>query len=756
MRKYILSLAMSCALSLSAFAGDWTGSWATAPEFTGQNDMPKTMSLAGNSLRQTIHVSLGAEELRLKLSNEFSDEPVEIKSVYIANVTEGDRIDAKTAKYLKFDGKNSVVIAPHEAVYSDAVKYDLKPLQLLSVTINYGEKTPEHATSHRGSRTTSYIMKGQSAPKKDFVTAESLEHWYNISSLEVMADDKECIAVIGNSITDGRGTTTDKQNRWTDVCAEMLGGNVGILNLGIGGNCVVAGGLSEPAVKRFDRDIMGQKGLTGIVIYEGINDIGGSRHAEDTVEKLIGAYTSFIDKARAQGLKVYGGTITQLGNTDYWSYYHEAARQAVNEWIRTSGKFDGVIDFDKVLADPAEPTRMNILYQYDWLHPNPAGYKAMGEAAAKVLFPELVTDNGTAALPLAGAAAVTNIPEAIYPRVTDDGRAMFRIHAPGAKDVKVDICGRKYDMKRDEAGFWSATTDPLVVGFHYYFILVDGVSVIDPSSEAFYGCGRMAGGIEIPETKDEAKYYTYDPAVAHGQVRECVYYSDIEKSPRRCYVYTPAEYETSQTKRYPVLYLQHGMGEDERGWHQQGMMANILDNQIASGKCKPMIVVMDYGNCGYIHGARPGESRDEFGASFTPILINEIIPYVDSTFRTLTDRDNRAMAGLSWGGHQTLKTTLYNLDKFAHIGTFSGALFLDPSKITEVYDGAFADAKAFNSKVKTFFAGKGSEENFAIDKISDSLTDAGINNVYYESPGTHHEWLTWRRCLNEFLPLIFN
>ena len=754
MKRQLLTFAFSSALSLAAIAGDWVGSWATAPEFTGEGDMPKSVSLSGNSLRQVIHVSLGSDELRLKLSNEFSNEPVEIKSVYIADPVDGVGIVPSTVRYLKFDGKNCVTIDPKGAVYSDSLKYDLKPLQLLSVTINYGDKTPKNATSHRGSRTTSYIMKGESKPKKDFDVAEKVEHWYNISALEVKADDKDCIAVIGNSITDGRGTTTDRQNRWTDVCAELLGGEVGVLNLGIGGNAVVSGGISEPAVKRFDRDVLGQNGLTGVIVYEGINDIGCSRNSEKTVGELIEAYESFISKAKAKGLKVYGGTITQLGNTDYWSDFHEAARKAVNEWIRTSGKFDGVIDFDAVIADPANPLRMNPKYQYDWLHPNPAGYKAMGEAAARVLYPGRFPQE-SAPSQLQGSVATTNIPEAVYPRVLPDGRAMFRIHAPGAGNVKIDICGRKYDMSRDGKGYWTVTTDPLVVGFHYYFALVDGVSVIDPSSEAFFGCGRMAGGIEIPESAADAAYYTYNPDIAHGQVRECLYNSGVEKAPRRCYVYTPAEYETSQDTRYPVLYLQHGMGEDERGWHQQGMMANILDNQIASGKCRPMIVVMDYGNCGYIHGTRPGESRDEFGASFTPIMINDIIPFIDSTFRTLSDREHRAMAGLSWGGHQTLVTTLGNLDKFAHIGTFSGALFIDPSKITEVYGGVFADASSFNSKVKTLFLGKGSEENFASDKISAALTGAGIDNVYYESPGTHHEWLTWRRCLNEFLPLLF-
>lgn len=351
--------------------------------------------------------------------------------------------------------------------------------------------------------------------------------------------------------------------------------------------------------------------------------------------------------------------------------------------------------------------------------------------------------------------AQTNIPQAHYPRVDSSNRAHFMIHAPEAKDVKVDICGHKYDMRRDDQGNWSTVTSPLVVGFHYYFLVVDGVSVIDPSTEAFYGCGRMSGGIEIPEDAATAAYYTYDRNVPHGQVRECRYYSDIEDSERRCYVYTPAGYETEVSRRYPVLYLQHGMGEDERGWHQQGKMADILDNQIASGKCVPMIVVMDYGNCGYIFGAKPGESRDEFGASFTPILLDEIIPYVDSTFRTLPDRDNRAMAGLSWGGHQTFETALRNLDKFSHIGSFSGALFFLSDGLENAYGGVFNDAEDFNSRVHTFFIGMGTEENFSSDKISAVLTEAGINNTYYASQGTHHEWLTWRRCLNEFLPLIF-
>ena len=349
-----------------------------------------------------------------------------------------------------------------------------------------------------------------------------------------------------------------------------------------------------------------------------------------------------------------------------------------------------------------------------------------------------------------------NVPMAEYPKVNENRQVLFRIKAPQAQKVQVDICGKKYPMTKGADGVWSVTTDALVVGFHYYFLIVDGVSVTDPASDGFYGCGRMASAVEIPEPASESAYYTYNEKIAHGQVRECRYYSRTENRMRRCHVYTPADYDTSGDETYPVLYLQHGMGEDERGWHQQGRMADILDNQIAEGKCKPMVVVMDNGNCSYIHGARKGESRDEFGASFQTVMLNDLMPYVEQTFRVKTDRDHRAMAGLSWGGHQTLQVTLSNLDRFSHIGIFSGAIFLHAGQhIREAYGGALADSTDFNNRVHAFFIGQGTEENMPGERISAMLNEAGIRHVYYRSPGTHHEWLTWRRCLNEFLPLLF-
>lgn len=212
-----------------------------------------------------------------------------------------------------------------------------------------------------------------------------MDHWYNIAALEVKGSDIPCVAVLGNSITDGRGSTTNKQNRWPDYMAEAFGGKVGVLNLGIGGNSVVQGGLSEPAVKRFDRDIMQQNGVNTLVIFQGVNDIGGSRHVEQTTTQLIAAYENFIKQARAKGMKVYLATITPFKGNGYFTYFHESARQYVNDWIRHCDHVDGIVDFDQLVRDPADPAKIQEIYSDDWLHLNPAGYEAMGKYAATII-----------------------------------------------------------------------------------------------------------------------------------------------------------------------------------------------------------------------------------------------------------------------------------------------------------------------------------------------------------------------------------
>ncbi|MBQ0056142.1 MAG: esterase [Bacteroidales bacterium] len=355
-----------------------------------------------------------------------------------------------------------------------------------------------------------------------------------------------------------------------------------------------------------------------------------------------------------------------------------------------------------------------------------------------------------------GVPSSTNVPCAEFPRITEDGCGVFGLMAPDAKEVLVDICGKKFPMTRDENGFWCGKTEPLVVGPHYYALVVDGVRVNDPGARTVYGCGLDMSIFEVPETAEAAAYYTFNKDVAHGQVRLCQYWSEVEGRQRQCYVYTPAEYEKNPQKRYPVMYLQHGMAENETGWHTQGKMANILDNNIAQGKAVPMIVVMDNGNCDYGFGAKKGEDRSEFGSSFFRVIVEDIIPFIDNTFRTKADRNNRAMAGLSWGGWQSFNIVMPNLDKFAHIGSFSGAVFmLAGSDINTVYDGVFANADRFNKEVHTVFIGTGTEEDLGSKTVNQKLNDAGIHTVYYESEGTAHEWLTWRRCLNEFCQLIF-
>ncbi len=346
--------------------------------------------------------------------------------------------------------------------------------------------------------------------------------------------------------------------------------------------------------------------------------------------------------------------------------------------------------------------------------------------------------------------AETNIDGADWPRIDKDGRVYFRIQQPNTKELVVDICSKKYKMVKDAQGVFTCVTDPLVVGFHYYFLIADGISVIDPATSTYFGCNRYAGGIEIPEG-DEGNWYRPSRNTAHGQVRSITYWAESQQSWRHAMVYTPAEYETGK-KRYPVLYLQHGMGEDETGWSSlQGRANFILDNMIASGECEPMIVVMESGDTQAPFGYG-GTTYDSYGKSFNEALIADLIPMIDKTFRTKTDRLSRAMAGLSWGGRQTWESALPNLDKFSYIGTFSGALF--GMDVHTVANGIFND-KDFNKQVKYLFLGCGTEENFGTQQMVKELNSMGVDAHLYESKGTAHEWLTWRRCLHEFLPHLF-
>jgi enterochelin esterase-like enzyme len=369
-----------------------------------------------------------------------------------------------------------------------------------------------------------------------------------------------------------------------------------------------------------------------------------------------------------------------------------------------------------------------------------------------------------------------NIPGAKYPCVYSDHRATFHFTAPDAQKVQLKIA-KGFDMAKDSDGAWTVTTTPLVEGFHYYSIAVDGKAVADPATRTFFGSGWDNSGIEIPEDANGGEYYQLKD-VPHGQVSQRWYHSSVTGAWRRCYVYTPPDYDNGK-RRYPVLYLLHGWGENEQGWQTQGHADVILDNLIAAGKAKPMIIVMDN-----LNTERPGEDGSIFnarwlnpqpppaagapparnglagftGASFTEMMLTDLIPMIDQTYRALPGRENRGMAGLSMGGMQTFLTTLANLDKFAYIGGFSGSSGGRPGTPFDAKtsnNGVFADAAAFDKKVKVLFLGIGSMEGPGTKTFSGKLTEAGIKNVYFESPGTAHEWLTWRRCLNDFAPRLF-
>ena len=360
--------------------------------------------------------------------------------------------------------------------------------------------------------------------------------------------------------------------------------------------------------------------------------------------------------------------------------------------------------------------------------------------------------------------APTNVMGAEYPRVDSENRVTFQLKAPNAQTVQVNIYHDRFDMTKGEDGVWSVTTSPLVPGFHYYSLIVDGVAVNDPGSHTFYGTGKDASGIEVPEKGVD--YYSLKD-VPHGDVRIHQYFSRITGRWRRCFVYTPPGYDSDVSVRYPVLYLQHGMGEDETGWTFQGHANLILDNLIAAKKAVPMIIVMDNGYASRprqvapqrADAAHPGAAAT---SAFVDVMIQEIIPMIDSSFRTIPDREHRAMAGLSMGGNQTCQVTIRNLDKFAYIGAFSGTmngLSTDPLDPATAFNGAFKDGEDFNKKVRLLWIGMGTEEPNpfpgAIGAFRAMLDKAGIRYVYFESPGTAHEWLTWRRDLHDFAPRLF-
>lgn len=487
--------------------------------------------------------------------------------------------------------------------------------------------------------------------------------------------------------------------------------------------------------------------IKGILMHQGETNTGDPKWAgmvKQVYDNLCGDLN-----LKPEEVNLYAGNIVQAGGKGVCF----GCKKQIDELPQTLHTSQ-VISSDDCTNGP------------DRLHFDAAGYRELGcrygEAVARHLGFEpkrpYIEMPKRIEVPADAFIAETTIEGNQFPKVDKQNRAYFYINAPQARKVVVDVCSKKYDMLPDGKGGFMAVTDPLPVGFHYYFMNIDGVNFIDPASETFFGCNREAGGIEIPEGP-EGDYYRPQHGVPAGCVRSIYYFSNEQNKWRHAMVYTPAEYENAKNakKRYPVLYLQHGMGEGETSWALQGKMQHIMDNAIAKGEAVPMIVVMESGDIkapfNFAGGGSNEQGRSQYGASFYPVLINDLIPYIDQNFRTKSDRENRAMAGLSWGGHQTFDIVLNNLDKFAWMGTFSGAIFgLD---VKTAYNGVFANADEFNKKIHYMYMNWGSDDFIKSADIVKQLRELGVKVDSSESAGTGHEFLTWRRGLHEFIPHLF-
>ena len=386
----------------SAADGHWVTTWGTAPQLTEPGNLPPA-PLANSTVRQFIRVSIPGKQIRVRFSNNYGTDPVVINAANVALAPatasggNGD-IYTNTDKALTFHGAPGVVIPRGEVVYSDPLAFDLPAVTNVAITTYFGAISASTINGHPGSRSTSFIQPGNVISVSSMPSASKTKHWYVITGLEVLADSSsKTIAVLGDSITDGRGSTDDGNNRWPDMLAQRLSSNaptagVGVANMGIGGNAIF-GGLGPAAVNRFDRDVLNQSGVRYLIVFEGVNDIGGvsDANAPMLTTNLINAYTQFANKAKARGLRAYGATITPFGGNGYYTTAHETTRQAVNAWFRTNTVFDGVIDFDAAVRDPADPTKFKAEYfpgtnANDWLHLNVLGYQAMADSIDLNLF----------------------------------------------------------------------------------------------------------------------------------------------------------------------------------------------------------------------------------------------------------------------------------------------------------------------------------------------------------------------------------
>ena len=387
----------STAIAQSTFQSVWIGTWAASQQIPEPENALPADDLRDATLRQIVHLSAGGSALRVHLSNAFGTQPLHIVSAHIARPLSpaSPKIDPTSDEPLTFDGNPDVMIPAGAEYISDPIGTPVAPLSDLAVTLHY-DAQPARETGHPGSRATSYLVHGDAVSAPDLPDAKKVDHWYQLSGVDVAVPYGNAVVTLGDSITDGHGATTNGNDRWPDVLAQRLQASpetrtTGVLNQGIGGNHLLTDGLGPNALARFDRDVLAQPGVHTLIVLEGVNDLGGltrtgevspAEHAA-LVKRILAAYQQITLRAHAHGIKVIGATITPYVGSDY---YHpgptnEADRQAINEWIRAAGHLDAVVDFDKVTRDPVHLDRLLPDYDCgDHLHPSPAGYKAMAEA----------------------------------------------------------------------------------------------------------------------------------------------------------------------------------------------------------------------------------------------------------------------------------------------------------------------------------------------------------------------------------------
>jgi lysophospholipase L1-like esterase len=373
----------------------------SAQQLVEPGNLPPAPGFVDTTLRQIVHVSIGGRTLRVRFSNEFGRAPLTLLAARVARSTGGSAIDPATDRALTFNGRPAAAIPEGAALVSDALEFELPQLSNLAVTIHVRGAPPD-VTGHPGSRTTSYLQAGNAVSAPALPDAVPVDHWYFLGGIEVRAPASAgAVVILGDSITDGRGSTTNGNDRWPDVLAKRLQASpatteVAVLNAGLGGNRLLRDGLGPNALARLDRDVLARPGVRWLVVLEGVNDIGtaagarAKREPAATADDIIGAYAQIIERARAHGIRVYGATVMPFEGFTYAGYYTpegEADRRRVNEWIRTSGRFDAVIDFDAITGDPERPSRLSAAVDGgDHLHPSAAGYRIMGEAVELKLF----------------------------------------------------------------------------------------------------------------------------------------------------------------------------------------------------------------------------------------------------------------------------------------------------------------------------------------------------------------------------------